>query len=70
MPGELYLVRKSTQYTAGLTPNVKLNGYDYISERLCTKEEMNDGTPDAVQAKVLGLAFNSPIVIKDYRQFF
>ena len=70
VPGELYLLRKSSPFTAGLTPNINLNGYDFISERLCTVQEMMAERPDEVQGKVLSLAFNSPIIIKDYRQFF
>jgi hypothetical protein len=67
--GDLYLLRKKSLFTSNLKSNIELRGYDYISEKLLTFEEMAD-SPESCQAKILNYAFNSPVIIKDYRQFF
>jgi hypothetical protein len=67
--GDLYLLRKQSIFTASKMPNIKLNQYDFISEKILTAEEMKND-PQAAQAKVVNLAFNSPVLVKDVRQFF
>jgi len=67
--GDLYLLRKSTEYTNDIKPNIKLRGYEYISDKILSHEEMSSA-PESCQGKILNYAFNSPITIKDYRQFF
>jgi len=49
-------------------PNIQINGYDYISQRVLTADEQI-ANPEKSKAAILNYAFNSPIVIKDYRQF-
>jgi hypothetical protein len=68
-PGDMYLLRKSSVFTKGLTPNVSLRDYPFISQKILTKEEMAKNAEDC-QVKVLNYAFNSPVLIKDFRQFF
>ena len=67
--GDLYLLRKSTIYTKDLQPNINLEGYDYISDRLLTCKQMF-GKPEDIHTEIMKYAFNSPIVINDYRAFF
>ena len=66
---DLYVLRKKSVFTNGQKPNVRLNGYDFISEKVVTALDMKEN-PDNGQAKILKYAFNSPVLIKDYRQFF
>jgi len=40
--GDLYLLRKSSEFTKDKASNINLNGYDFISEKLLTKEETCD----------------------------
>ena len=68
-PEDIYILRKKSVFTNGQKPNVKLNGYDFISEKAITAQAIKDD-PEKGQAKILNLAFNSPVLIKDYRQFF
>lgn len=44
--GDLYLLRKSTEFTNNIKPNILLRGYDYISEKILSHEEMS-GTPES-----------------------
>ena len=67
--GDLYLLRKCTPYTAGIQPNINLEGYDYISERIVKSEDMQK-PPEACHSTIMQYAFNSPIVVKDHRAFF
>ena len=67
--GDLYLLRKETLFTSGISPNIMLRGYNYISQRILTFEELG-GAPEDCQAKILNYVFNSPVIISDYRQFF
>lgn len=39
--GDLYLLRKSSEYTNDIKPNIQLRGYDYISEKILSHEEMS-----------------------------
>lgn len=67
--GDLYLLRKQSVFTTGLKSNIKLNQYPFISEKILSAEEMKSD-PQGGQAKILNIAFNSPVMIKDVRQFF
>jgi hypothetical protein len=66
---DVYILRKSSVFTNGSKPNVRLNGYDFVSEKAITAIDLKEN-PESGQAKILNLAFNSPVLIKDYRQFF
>ena len=67
--GDIYLLRKQSVFTTGLKPNIKLNQYPFISEKILSAEEMKND-PKGGQAKILNIAFYSPVMIKDVRQFF
>jgi len=40
--GDLYLLRKKSVFTASKIPNIKLNQYDFISEKILTGEQMKN----------------------------
>ena len=46
-----------------------LNGYDFISEKILSCSDMVERNHHA-QSVILNYAFNTAILIKDYRQFF
>lgn len=63
---DVYMLRKASVFTKGTKPNVKLNGYEFISEMVISAEELKN-KPEEGQAKIMNYAFNSPVLIKDYR---
>jgi len=66
--GDVYMVRKQSEYTPGERANVKIQGYDYLSQKLMKRSEI-ESDKSKFMSKVLGFAFNAPIVINDGRQF-
>lgn len=67
--GDVYLLRKSSLFTKNEEPNIKLEGYDYVSQMIVNSQDMM-GPPEETHAKILSYAFNRPIVVNDYRAFF
>jgi len=64
--GDVNLLRPHSAFTHGKEANVNLNGYPFVSEVVASNEEVTSD-PEGVQARVLNYAFNSPVLIKDYR---
>lgn len=60
--GDLYLLRKKTQFTSDIKPNLQLRGYDFISEKILSHEEIIEA-PENCKAKILNYAINSPVII-------
>lgn len=46
-----------------------MNNYEFSSERIITVADLM-GNADKCRDKILNYAFNSPVMVKDYRQFF
>jgi len=67
--GDIYMLRKQSAFTKGISPNILLNNYEFSSERILTGEDLTSTTTES-RDKILNYAFNSPVMIKDYRQFF
>lgn len=67
--GDIHLLRKSTAFTKGIRSDVRLGGYGFSSEKIATKEELLKSS-DRCRDRILNYAFNSPVLVKDYRQFF
>ena len=67
--GDVYLVRKESDYTAGLASTTKLDGYDFVVQKVASAKEMIANQSKA-QAQILNYAFNSPVTVNDFQQFF
>jgi hypothetical protein len=68
--GDLYLLRKKSVFTQDLKPNVNLRGYDFISQKIYDYQVEKENGPDEMSRKILEFAFNQPIIIKNYQQYF
>lgn len=38
--GDIFMLRKSSAFTRGIKPNLKIQGYDYNVQKVLTKEDM------------------------------
>ena len=65
--GDVYVLRKQSIFTDNLPSNVNINGYEYVNEKIMTKEEAKEDM-DGFEKKIMGYALNKPIVIKEPRE--
>jgi hypothetical protein len=65
--GDVYVVRKQTIFTDNLVSNITIKDYDYVSEKIMTKEEAKEDM-DGFEKKIMKYALNKPIVIKEPRE--
>jgi hypothetical protein len=54
--GDVYLLRKNSEFTNGHIPNVNLNGYNYVSNLISKQQEIANNK-DKFSSKVLNFAF-------------
>ena len=65
--GDVYVLRKQSVFTDDLTANVNLRGYNYVNEKIMTKEEAKEDM-DGFEKKIMKYALNKPIIIKEPRE--
>ena len=65
--GDIYIFRPKSVFTEGKKPNVNMNGYEFVSEKILSwKQVMSDIGP--LQVEILDMTLNKPILINDARQ--
>lgn len=62
--GDIYLVRKESPFTRGLKANIKLNDYDFVSEKILTSKQVAD-EPKSCASKILNYGLNAPFMVNN-----
>jgi hypothetical protein len=62
--GDIYLLRKESPFTRGLKANIKLNDYDFVSEKILTSKQMVD-EPKSCSSKIQHYGLNAPFMVNN-----